>query len=92
MGHRIHTLAAVVRDEAVLTAGRCLHLFHFKHECGRVTSPLVISHNFARILELEKDKPRVPFMAQQLKNLASIREDSGSILGLAQWVKDPVLP
>ena len=29
----------------------------------------------------------VPFVAQWIKNLISMHEDAGSILGLTQWVK-----
>jgi len=37
-------------------------------------------------------KKGVPIVAQQLTNPTSIREDVGMIPGLAQWVKDLVLP
>ena len=33
----------------------------------------------------------VPTVAQRIKNQTSIHEDGGLLLGLTQWVKDPVL-
>ena len=35
---------------------------------------------------------RVPIVAQQVTNLTNIHENSGSIPGPNQWVKDLVLP
>ena len=41
--------------------------------------------------EREEMNLGVPFVAQQVKNPTSIRENVGLIPGLAQWVKDPAL-
>ena len=34
---------------------------------------------------------RVPVVAQRVKNPTSVGENAGSIPGLAQWAKDPIL-
>ena len=43
------------------------------------------------ISEKKKVKSGVPVVAQWLTNPTSIHEDTGSVLDLAQWVRDLVL-
>ena len=55
-----------------------------------MTSPAVkIASHY---LKKGSAKPRISRHRSAEINLTNIHEDTGSIPGLAQWLKDPVLP
>ena len=64
-----------------------------KRWIGQTQASIVsLAHKCEIILHVLNSLQGVSVVAQQVKNQSSIHEDAGSIPGLAQWVKNLVLP
>ena len=64
----------------------------YLHVQGKWPNKGILKNSLYIINAIKKYDLGVPVVAQQLTNLTSVHENSGSIPGLIHWVKDPVLP
>ena len=60
--------------------------------CKALLLARILTHAVGSNKYLEQNHLGVPIMAQCLTNPTRNHEVVGSIPGLAQWIKDPVLP
>ena len=72
---------------------RSSHYIWFVFSSLTLVPGFYLPQNLVKAMNLQKSTHEgVPVVAQALTNPTSIHEDLGSIPGLTQWIKDPVLP